>query len=251
MTPVTLSIPLWRRIRNSGDDPTTVFGDSPSRILSSSHRRAFSSSSYSSSFPSFATFSFSAILFSSLSHSLVFLFLSLSLVLFFRSSSSFTTYSFLFLFRFLPTSLYIKHLTFPRHGLCLSWRTTPRRRPSTRTSLLRPSSCFRETLPRRSIFFADLHLLDLAFNRLLISLRTRTSTSRFASIARISLFLFLSSSLSLSQSRPGGWISRERKHANALSARLFHRSHAHSRIIYQCEKTDTDDWFDRQANLWR
>lgn len=29
VTPVTLSIPLWRRIRNSGVDPTTIFGDSP------------------------------------------------------------------------------------------------------------------------------------------------------------------------------------------------------------------------------
>lgn len=41
VTPVTLSIPLWRRIRNSGDDPTTVFGDLPR--ASSSPRRAFTS----------------------------------------------------------------------------------------------------------------------------------------------------------------------------------------------------------------
>lgn len=150
VTSVTLSIPLWRRIRNSGDDPTTIFRDSPVHSL-----LCFSSLSSLVSLP------FSLLLSLSLA---LFLFLSLSrrfpLPWFFCSSS-------------LTTSLFVQ-----RHG-CI----THTFQPSASTILHGPSpqpppsrpSCSRETFPR-SIFLriytcwtSLVLLLSLSFFFLLLS----------------------------------------------------------------------------------
>lgn len=119
MTPVTLSIPLWRRIRNSGDDPTTVFGDSPPhpsscllfsracfRIVSLSLSHVSSPSSLiplPSPFVLSPFFSFP------------------SLCSFFLCYSNSSTSSFLSL----SASLYIKHLTFPWYALLANNPPTP------------------------------------------------------------------------------------------------------------------------------
>lgn len=102
VTPVTLSIPLWRRIRNSGDDPTTVFGDSlffpflPLTPCLLTGVLSPSLSSYFTTLPSLPA--------SQASFHPVFLF---SLVLSFLSSFSFSS------FLSFRCSLYIKRLTFP------------------------------------------------------------------------------------------------------------------------------------------
>lgn len=127
VTPVTLSIPLWHRIRNSGDDPTTVFGDLP---RASSSRQRFYRASLFPSFPLFLPHSF---------HPRFSLSFRAPFRLFFFSSFSFFS---------LDKALSLG---------ALSWRATP---PD--ALLPPPPSSFRVLLPRRSSFFADLHLLDLA-----------------------------------------------------------------------------------------
>lgn len=142
VTPVTLSIPLWRRIRNSGDDPTTVFGDSPSRLAFSSHRHAFVSS----------LFLFCLSLFPRpICSILVFPFPSALFFLCYSTCSSFLSFG---------VSLY-KAPYFPLVYILLV-NNQPSDALLPHPFLPRLLSRFRETFPRRSIFFVDLHLLDFA-----------------------------------------------------------------------------------------